>query len=446
MRRPLRLATFAVPLSGNKGSASMLLGLRDAFAKAGIDARFAVFSYYPERDGNVAGELENVTVHPGHPRDIFFKLLPGLLLSTFVRRFVPAVWRGHIQVLRDSDAVLLVGGTTFCDTMLFKVPWNVLAALPAYWLHRPTVFLSQTVGPCRNMLNRLAARWALARALEVHARGRQSAEWCQSVGVSRHCYSPDLSFSLAIPEIGDLEKKVRVLSELRDQREKTGMRAIGVAPNSIVYSEAGKRATDYIMFLVSVVKSIHEENFLPVLIPHSYRQDVDNLHNNDRAVCQQVLQRLGDRVPCFYVDADLNSAELRALIGQLDLLVASRFHSMISALAMGVPPITYGWGEHKCSEVLKEFRVQELYVPVDEMDPESFPSQLHEIIEKREELSLSIKQALIEVRREADQIPAKLLRLVTGTGGRGSKESQVNRPANLLPKPASLGLRPASTI
>ena len=37
------------------------------------------------------------------------------------------------------------------------------------------------------------------------------------------------------------------------------------------------------------------------------------------------------------VEEDLSSQELRRLVGEFDLLVASRFHSMVSALVMGTP-------------------------------------------------------------------------------------------------------------
>lgn len=416
MNRPLRLATLAVPLSGNKGSASMLLGLRDAFATAGIAVELEVFSYYPRQDAAVAQELGNVTVHPGHPKHLAFQCLPAILLGKVLPFAVPAGWRRHIARLRQCDGVLLIGGTTFADSMLYKVPWNVLAALPGYLLGRPTVFLSQTVGPLRGKLNRAAARWTLRRAHGVHGRGRDSERWVRAVAPQRATYRPDLSFSMRVPPFAEVAAEHASARAFAAAVRESGRTPVGVAPNSIVYAKARKAGKDYVAFLVDVVQTVAAQGHLPVLIPHSYRADIRKLHNNDRSLCLAVRERLPAGVPCFYVDGDLSAPVLRALIGELHLLVASRFHSMISALAMGVPPITYGWGHHKYSEVLAEFGVGELYSAFDELDHATFAEKLRAAGAAREELAGRIRAAGVEVKAAADAVAPLIVETLRSAG------------------------------
>jgi polysaccharide pyruvyl transferase WcaK-like protein len=410
--KPLRLAAFAVPLSGNKGSASMLLGLRDAFATARVDARFEVFSYYPERDRCVAEDFDNLSVHPGHPKDIFFRLLPALLLPHFARRCLPRRWQTAVDALDQCDAVLLMGGTTFADSMLYKVPWNVLAALPGYWRRKPTVFLSQTLGPCRNWFNRTAARWTLRRAVEVHGRGRRSAACARNLGISWCNYQPDLSFSMKVPEFLQLADRIEALDQVRQAMRETGRQAVGVAPNTIVLQKARRAGRDYIQFLTTVVRSIHQLGYLPIIIPHSYAAEDRTLHNNDRALCRELLTQIPNDVSCHYVDHDLTAPQLRSLIGELELLVASRFHSMISALAMGVPPLTFGWGHHKYREVLAEFDAGGLYVAYDQLDEWAVRSQLQHALDNRNELSDRIRLHLADVTRQSDAIVRRITRVV----------------------------------
>lgn len=404
MNRPLRLATFAVPLSGNKGSASMFLGLRDAFSAAGIDARFAVFSYYPRRDTAQAAGMDNVTVHPGHPKDIAFKLLPLIVLWRVLPFLVPAKWKRHIQTLRESDAVLMIGGTTFEDSMLFKVPWNLLAALPGYLLRRPTLFLSQTMGPLESRLNRWAARWTLSRAVAVHARGRRSERWVRSIGIEACEYRPDLSFTMHTPVFDTIAGENEHLDGFRRAVGQSGRAPVGVAPNSIVYEKAKKIGKDYIAFLAGVVEAVYEQGHLPILIPHSYLEDMSTLHNNDRSLCRAVIERLPAGIEYYYLDADLSAGYLRTLVGELHLLVASRFHSMISSLAMGVPPVTYGWGHHKYIEVLEEFGVPELYDSFHALDIADCAAKLQNAHEHREELSQRIRSAYADVKRDSETV------------------------------------------
>ena len=155
-----------------------------------------MFSYYPKRDDQIANRLPNVSVHPGHPKHIAFQLIPLMLLSLVFPFLVPKRWRSHLKALKSADLVLLMGGTTFADSMMYKVPWNVLAALPGYLLRKPTVFVSQTMGPFSKSLNRWAARWTLRHAAAVHGRGRTSTANVEGLGVSNVSYEPDLSIRL----------------------------------------------------------------------------------------------------------------------------------------------------------------------------------------------------------------------------------------------------------
>lgn len=414
MNRPLRLATFAVPLSGNKGSASMFLGLRDAFIAADVDARFAVFSYYPKRDAGIASAMDNVSVHPGHPKDIAFALLPMIVLERLLPFLVPSKWKRHIATLRESDAVLMIGGTTFEDSMLFKVPWNLLAALPGYLLGRPTIFLSQTMGPLKSAFNRWAARWTLGRAAAVHGRGRRSERWVRDIGIDSCIYRPDLSFTMYTPGFDTIAAESKHLDDFRRAVEQSGRSPVGVAPNSIVHEKAGKIGKDYIAFLAGVMAAIYEQGHLPILIPHSYLDDMTTLHNNDRSLCLAVIERLPAGVEYFYLDADLSAGHLRSMIGQFHLLVASRFHSMISSLSMGVPPITYGWGDHKYIEVLEEFTVPELYDSFHALDVEAFSEKLRWVYERREELAGRIRTAYAAVKEQSEMIPQTIMDLIPG--------------------------------
>jgi len=354
----------------------------------------------------LAADMPNVSVHQGHPKDLAFKLLPLIVLNAVLPFLVPARWKEHIRKLRESDVALLIGGTTFADSMLFKVPWNLLAALPAYWLGRPVIFLSQTVGPTEKWANRVMAKWTLKRAVESHGRGRQSEKWLRQLGLDNVTYRPDLSFSMHVPDFDEVAERTETVNEFRRVLETSDRKLVGVAPNSIVYEKATRAGLDYIAFLNDVVRTIHEQGHRPVLIPHSYRENISKLHNNDRSLCLALLERIPEEMQCFYVDADLDSRDLRALVGQLHLLVASRFHSMISALSMGVPPITYGWGHHKYIEVLDEFGCGELYAPYQGLNVQDFAERLKRVDAQRDEWSQRIRTALVRIKRDADDLPA----------------------------------------
>jgi polysaccharide pyruvyl transferase WcaK-like protein len=62
----------------------------------------------------------------------------------------------------------------------------------------------------------------------------------------------------------------------------------------------------------------------------------------------EVLERV------HWVDFDINTRSIRALVGKTDALVTSRFHGMVAGLALCVPTMVIGWS-HKYRETLADF-------------------------------------------------------------------------------------------
>jgi len=414
MGKPLSIATFAVPLSGNKGSVSMFLGLKDAFEDLGIDIDFHVFSYYYKADFKRSKSFERVSIHPGHPKEIAFSLLPSILFF-WAPLLLSKRMRKAVKELKQADIVLLVGGTTFSDSMLFKVPWNMLAALPAILLKKKIIFVSQTIGPAKKNFNKSMAKWTLKRAELVHGRGTISANWASKIIGKEVEYRPDLSFTMKVPKWEDVIKEHPSLYALNNQI--STKKAIGVVPNTIVLKKAEKAGIDYISFLSNAIKEISIAGFLPVLIPHSYRKQTKGYHNNDRLLCLSLIEKLSPDTEYVFLDEDFSPNVLRAIIGQMKLLVASRFHSMISSLSMSVPPLTYGWGYQKYIEVLNEFNCEKLYHSFKEIHNENFREQLKHALNNYELYKSKIKKALPKIIQDSKKLPNELVKLKAKKNG-----------------------------
>lgn len=385
----------------------MLLGLMDSFRDRGQRVQWEVFSYYPERDAEIAAGLPDVRVHPGHPVDLFFFLLPNLLLLSIGIRTKGRFGRAA-QAVTQCDGALLMGGTTFADSMLHKVPWNVLAALPAWWARRPILFLSQTFGPFTKLLNRWPAQWILRRAREVHGRGRTSAEYVAALSVAGTRYEPDLSFAMDVPAFASIAEQHVSLRRFNKLRETSGRRPIGLAPNTIVWNRCRKQGFDYPAFLANALEAIDAAGYLPVLIPHSFRSGSKQHHNNDKHLCELVLTKMPADIQCVFIDEDLDARELRSLIGEMHLLIASRFHAMVSALSRGVPPVSIGWGAHKYSEVLAEFDVEDLYYSFRDLDAANLPALLGDTLARRDEFKARIDARLPAIVGQARSVAERI--------------------------------------
>jgi colanic acid/amylovoran biosynthesis protein len=387
----LKIAVFAAPLSGNKGSASMVWGLLDLLKREGFSVTALIYSYYPAQDSTIAKEIPDVDVRPGHPRDLLV-LTFRILLSRILGPLSPPFLRRPSKELMSCDLACIAGGTTFSDTMLYKAPWNVLAAIPSWLTGRPFIFVSQTMGPFQKWPNRLAARWTLRRAHRVYGRGPTSTQLVQELGISKASYQPDLSFGMNSITRDESPLMDKWLSMIEKASKETGRPPVGITPNTIVESLLKSVGMDYHGLLAAIVVDIYHRGFYPIIIPHSFKAGSKGRHNNDVGLCHDVMKLLESDIPHIFIDDDLSSQELRHIIGHLKFLIASRFHSMISALSQGTPSITIGWGAQKYKEVLSVYNMADTYIDFNEASLVNFRNKFDWVLDNQDLINSRIAE------------------------------------------------------
>ena len=94
--------------------------------------------------------------------------------------------------------------------------------------------------------------------------------------------------------------------------------------------------------MVAFIERLQERGRKVLLVPHSVRTGTEKTHNNDLPLCREIHQKLSVSNKVLFVDRELSSQQLRYLIGRCGLFVASRFHAMVSSLAMAVPTLVIG--------------------------------------------------------------------------------------------------------
>jgi coenzyme F420-reducing hydrogenase beta subunit len=95
----------------------------------------------------------------------------------------------------------------------------------------------------------------------------------------------------------------------------------------------------------------------------------------------------------FLVIDDLTASQLRAVISRCDCLVASRFHSMISALCVGVPPVVTAWS-HKYREVMSEFGLESFVIEQADIGSDSICAGIRRALDERERIKRGIETHL----------------------------------------------------
>jgi len=220
------------------------------------------------------------------------------------------------------------------------------------------IFMPQAWGPFKNRWVRLLTRLALQNADLIYAREKMSAAHLVEAGcVASHkvLLSPDIAFQFhaSSPEDG---RRVLADAGLTDFSRPL----VTLTPNMRIFERVPGQGTDNV-YLSALLDSL--EWFLRntscqiVLIAHeaAYRGP------NDPDLCTMLLDQLSDRKRAFLLPATESAADVKAVIGLSDFLVASRYHSLIAALSMRVPAAVIGWA-HKYDEVMREVSLEEWVV------------------------------------------------------------------------------------
>ncbi len=331
-------------------------------------AEFNVFSYYPEKDSHLASD-PRVHVLDGTPFALVFRHFLGALILKVLGLVGITIKSPRVlniaRALKSSDLLLDIGGITFADGREKFLPFNILTIWPAMILGTPVVKLAQAVGPFEHTINRTLARLFLSRCEHIFLRGESSARFITRLNLPPGKTSPaaDIAFLYQPDYALSNENASRVsdmLATIQQEKDK-GKKVILIAPSILVDRKLSKRNVDYGNLLISALAQLDSDHCFFIFLPNATREGSLKHHNNDILIIDQIHQRLRDSAHAGslhkatgFIDYDINTHGIREIVCHADLLITSRYHAMISGLALSIPTIVIGWG-HKYRETMAAF-------------------------------------------------------------------------------------------
>ncbi len=358
---------------GNRGAESMLVTVIGQLRASFPDAHFNIFSYYPAKDRGLIKD-DRITILSSKPISLATRHFFGALICAFCKKVGARLPKGEFfkiaLALSESDLLLDIGGITFSDGREKYLPFNILSIWPAMLLGVPVVKLAQAVGPFNNPLNRFLARVFLFRCAHIFARGEKTAEFLHqfnyppekfdTVADIAFLYQPEFSLST------ENEARVASLIQRMEAAKKKGKKIVVFSPSILVESESGKQGMDYVGRFLDAVRALGPEDYHYVFMPNATREGSEKKHNNDLLTLARMktaweVAQVEDSLTADaeWVDYDINTSSIRRIISQADVLVTSRYHAMISGLALEIPTVVIGWG-HKYRETMAYFGLEEM--------------------------------------------------------------------------------------
>ncbi|GAA1728636.1 polysaccharide pyruvyl transferase family protein [Microcella frigidaquae] len=405
-----RIAIIGSALSGNKGASAMLESSIATLSERIPGVRFTLFSMYPAED-RAQNEYAALDIIDARPRQLgvtintlalLYRILPPL------RPLLRARSRA-IGALASSQVLLDQGGITFTDGREKFLLYNVASILPAMMLRVPVFKCAQAVGPFQNPINRWSAKRFLPRVHTLVTRGRITHEFAEALGLTNLYAGADYAFSLEL----DGTEQAAAAAAFDLGFFEGPEQVVGVSPSVVLQKKVEARGADYIGDVAAFIDELVASGRRVVLFPHSVRTGTEKTHNNDLPLCSRIHERLAHPEGVLFIDRELSSQTLRYLIGRCDYFVASRFHAMVSSLAMAVPTLVIGWS-HKYQEVLEMFQLDEWAFGHDKLEPDFLRERFEALVAAGDEVRDRLRTHLPAVKArslaQADLIAA----LVTG--------------------------------
>lgn len=380
-------------LSGNKGAAAMLESAIQTLGSRVTDIRFSLLSMYPGEDAQ-QNTYPNLEIIPANPRQLGVTInLLGLLYRVLppLRPLIRKRSRA-IRALVSSQVLLDQGGITFTDGREKFLLYNVASILPALFVKTPVVKCAQAVGPFTNPINRRAARTFLPRMEAIVTRGAITHAFAQELGLTNLHAGADYAFSLEL----DGSEADQVSSEF-DLTFFDDATVVGLSPSIVLQKKVEARGADYVGQMVGFIDHLVASGRKVLLLPHSARTGTEKTHNNDLPLCKQIFEKVSDPSRVLFVDRELPSQQLRYLIGRCDFFVASRFHAMVSSLAMAVPTLVIGWS-HKYKEVLEMFDLEDWAFGHDQLEQNYLIQRFDELVVARYDVAAKLIKHLPSVK------------------------------------------------
>lgn len=346
---------------------------------------------------------------------LVFVLLYRISGSRALKWMKSEIWSEYVK----SDVIIVGHNGTFG-----VAGWGGLFSIPAYFyyiyissfarmLGKSIVLYGGSISRFRrfHLVLERGAKFALSKIDLITLRESISYQNLRYMGVKNNkiFVIPDLAFLLRpvpsehakqiMAKEGFEEQSYRPLIGITVTRERACMAFPDINPDNsyIKHNEVIAQAIDDL---------ITKFNAFVVFVPHciGYGDKLD-----DRIVAKDIFQMINNKCRVKIITTEYGAAELKGLIGQFDLFVGERLHSVVNAMSMCVPSIVVSNSTDQRLGIIKMINQDNAIYYVEELDVDTLISNINKIWQERDKIKSDLKTK-IETIEEQAMLNGKLLK------------------------------------
>lgn len=303
-----------------------------------------------------------------------------------------------VAAIRAANLYVDAWGIDFADT-LSRTGWkSVLAAKPliraAHRYGVPAVHYTSSYGPVNGFWTCMTVRAVLGRRCAmVYCRESASRDVVERCGVmgGKLVVAPDTGFLMPARHVG---------IEGRDPERP----CLGVSV-SFQVKRQWKAREPYLDALAAFCdRAVRSWGVQVLLLPN----ELSEVKYDDRAVARDLLDRCVESDSLLLFPSERHGAQdLKGAIGQCEMLVGSRYHSVVAAMALGIPSVVVGW-HHKYDELLAHFGQAGMGLSSEDCTADALWARASDVWSRRRETADAIRAHVPDVQRRIYQAGERL--------------------------------------
>lgn len=412
----------------NKGEMTILEGMLESFKLIG-NVEVAMLSDHPEIDeicyknkvkiidlkkslylkGDLTGfyqKFASVYSMLQHMLFLFLYTSCGLISFRFMRS---EIWKEYVE----SDVIMIGHNGTFGPgggegTPLYFFPFYV--PLFAKLLGKPVVIYGGSIPKPKKfrILMEFIYKHVLNKIDLITLREEISYQYLIKLGVknARVFVVPDPAFLLR-PVLFNQAKKIMIQEGIQERY----MPLIGMTTSPrrdfLAFPDINPESSydTHIKIIAEVIDDlINRLDAFVIIIPHCI-----GFGNDDRIMAKDILQMVKNKTRVKVITNEYGPEELKGLLGQFDLFIGERLHSVVNAMSMCVPSIVISNFNDERLGIIKMLDQEKGFYCLNRLDANTLISKIDEIWSEREKIKSDLKSK-IELIKEQAMLNGKLLK------------------------------------
>lgn len=270
-----------------------------------------------------------------------------------------------------------------------------------------TIILPNSIGPLKNSIAKKLVKRVISKSAYISVREDVSKQFLKKELDMDVPTVPDLGFFLK----GVDEDFESYLIERGFDITKKNI-AITLRPYRFDgFENADELYANYLNEIAKFIESQVERGYKVSLVAHTLGPSA---HEDDRLALKDVYDSISDVVKenvIYLEDFGLNSRQIQKIYSYYDLLVGTRFHSVIFALNEQTPSIAIAYGGNKSYGIMRDIGVSDFVLGIEEVTSAKLNMMVEKLEIEKQDYLRKISAYQVKLVNERQQLVSNLKKI-----------------------------------